>query len=298
MAERTGSDLFLYSNYAYWAFDKCPDKRKFLFQFHPHAVSTQRLLAEDYERHPEVKWSFQTEADSTLSYEGAPERIDEWRLADRIVCASTFTKRTLVEQGCDPGRIAVIPYGVTAGGPDRFARRPTDRQKCRFLFVGQGVQRKGLHHLLKAWRQGHPEDCELLVIAKRMDPGIAALLDQPDVTYLAGVSHQDLGAYYGAADIFVMPSIVEGFGLVYLEALRAGLYCIGTPNTGLPDLGLSDQDMTNTPVGDLDRLGATIEASWRLWKGGHLDKDKISQAVEALSWERFRHRIADLVKQD
>ena len=50
------------------------------------------------------------------------------------------------------------------------------------------------------------------------------------------MSQPELEQLYQQADVFVLPSLVEGFGYVYLEALARGCFCLGTWNTGLPDV--------------------------------------------------------------
>ena len=157
IANRTGADLFLHSGCAYWAFNAVmPGTHKYMFQFHPHSSAVRKLLRYDFEQHHEVKWSFENETDSYPAEKIPHEYLDEWKLAEKIVCASSFTKWSLVEQGCASERIFVAPYGIVDGRPRRTVKHEKS-QVCRFLFVGQGVQRKGLHHLLRAWHLDRPD---------------------------------------------------------------------------------------------------------------------------------------------
>ena len=71
-----------------------------------------------------------------------------------------------------------------------------------------------------------------------------------------------------------MPSLVEGFGLVYGEALGAGLFCIGTANTGLPDMNLSENEALLVSVGDIAELSHSLHTAYRKWKIGDLNKDE------------------------
>ena len=162
-----------------------------MFQFHPHSSAVRKLLRYDFEQHHEVKWSFENETNSYPVEKIPHEYLDEWKLAEKIVCASSFTKWSLVEQGCAAERIFVAPYGVVDGRPRRTVKHEKS-QVCRFLFVGQGVQRKGLHHLLRAWHLDRPDDSELFVVSRRMDPGIVPLLDQPGITFLCNLQDVEL----------------------------------------------------------------------------------------------------------
>jgi len=296
LARRTGTHLFLHSHYAYWGFAALPDVTKFLYQFHPHAASVRSLLEADYAEHPEVRWSFENELDSQPLERQRPEALIEWQLADRIICASSFTKRSLVQQGCAAEIIAVVPYGIMDG--ESSSRRDTGEPAvCRFLFVGQGVQRKGLHLLLKAWKLAAPARAELVVVSRTIDPGLRGLLDQPNVRYFPGVERAALNELYESSAVFVMPSLVEGFGLVYLEALAAGLYCIGTANTGLPDLALPKSCVSIVPTTELDGLIEAMTACSNAFWSGTLSKTEIKDSVRKLTWEFRRAQLRTVITE-
>jgi glycosyltransferase involved in cell wall biosynthesis len=282
LAERFNCDLFMHSHTAYWAFEAIGKRRRFLYQFHPHAASVLELLENDVSKHPEVRYSFDTELDSRPQ---PLEWLDEWQLADQIVCASTFTKQSLVKLGCAPHRIHVVPYGASVSMADRREGRERG-SKCRFIFVGQGVQRKGLHHLLKAWRVFGNKNAELSVVSRRLDAGLHELLDQNNVTHYPGVSPGKLAALYANSDIFVMPSLVEGFGLVYLEALSAGLECIGTTNTGLPDLHLPADMATIIEPGNIEQLVLALEAAFNRWSRRAINRTLIARQAGARTWKQ------------
>jgi glycosyltransferase involved in cell wall biosynthesis len=294
VARRTESHLFLHSRYAYWAFRALPDRKRLMYQYHPHSASVREVLERDYSLHPEVRWSFENEQDSQPLNRQRTERIQEWQMADGIVCASSFTKLSLVKQGCRADIIKVVPYGIFSDS-SLTVRRIQDRRVCRFIFVGQGVQRKGIHHLLKAWKIAAMKDAELIVVARRLDPGVRPLLDEANIKYYASVSDQMLESLYQNASIFVMPSLVEGFGLVYLEALAAGLHCIGTVNTGLPDLHLPTECVSIVPAGCIQSLVEALLARADSFRRGEIDKTGISSSVEALTWDMRRAELRSVI---
>jgi glycosyltransferase involved in cell wall biosynthesis len=289
-AEHTGSNLFLHSGCAFWAFERYQNCRKWLYQYHPHPLSVQAILAADFAAHPEVRASFESETDSQPIAKVGAELLSEWKFAEHIFCASSFTASTLLQQGCDPSKLHVIPYGS-------FIKSALDHdvaakgRRCQFLFIGQGVQRKGLHHLLKAWKLAGLSECDLRVICRRLDPGIAPLLEQSNVRFQPGVSPQELDHVFQDSDVFVMPSLVEGFGLVYLEALAAGLFCIGTSNTGLPDLCPPENAARIVPAGRIDDLAAALVDAFHLWQEGRLKKSEISQFAQRRTWAHHREEL-------
>jgi len=290
VAQRADADLFLYSGYAYEAFSRSASRRKGLFVFHPHHRLVREILEADYAKHPECLWSMRQEQEAAQSTERLAKFDHEIELADFVVCASSFTKRSLLHMGCAENKISVVPYGTHVTRPYREKRDGV----CRFLFVGQGIQRKGLHHLLQAWRSLRFRDAILTVIAYTIDPEIARTV--PDGVEL--LPAQPTGAlydHYAQSHIFVMPSLVEGFGHVYLEALAMGCFVIGTDTSGLPDLHAPDWAVAYTAPGNLDGLGATMQAAYRSHREGAIPHAEIRRYAEShLRWQAFREKFASI----
>ena len=285
-AKRLGANLYCYSGYLP-PWQQIPRGMKVVdFEFHPLPGLTMELLRQDAALYPETAWSYAQEQ----RYAGQERVTESWRFADAVVCASAMTARSLEYAGCDPERITIVPYGFDAGAV--AAPRPQD-SPARFLFVGQGLQRKGLHHLLRAWRGVDPARARLTLVCYSIDPGIAELARQPGVELLGRQDRPALDALMQRSDVFIMPSLVEGFGLTYLEALAAGCHIVGTANTGLPDLPLSDASRTLVPIGDIPALSEVIEQLVVRRASGGLDAAAIAGEAGNWTWSDFRSRIAE-----
>jgi glycosyltransferase involved in cell wall biosynthesis len=295
-AEREEAHLFLYSGYAYHAFASARSRGmlKGLFVFHPHAQLIRRVLTEDVARFPECRQSYAAEYETAERGAGAAARRDEWAHADFIACASSFTARSLQEAGCDATKpVAIVPYGSDLAAAPFAARAAND--KTQFIFIGQGVQRKGLHHLLRAWARLRLRNAELTIVTPWIDPGIAALADA-SVRLLPRLPRGDMLALLNASDVFVMPSLIEGFGLVYLEALAAGCHCIGTWNTGLPDLRQHYPKDANAlslvEAGAIEELAEAMQRAHTLVRTGAIDRRRVRDLTGEASWGTFRAGIA------
>lgn len=284
--------LLAYSNYAHQAFAQVANTPKVIFQFHPHPDYARAIFEADYARFPEVRWSFENATDSQPRAALDEARLEEWRLADAFLCASGVTARSLRHAGCT-APVHVVPYGIKPGYTGNARPELKSREVCTFLFVGQGLQRKGLHHLMRAWRRAGLERARLVVVTSRLDPGIAPLLEQPGVTVQSRLSNTELRDAFATANVFVMPSLIEGFGLVFLEALAAGCFCIGTENTGLPDLDLPSASVDYVEPGMIEALADTLVAAERRWLSGELDPAAIARQAEKFTMERFRVGVRD-----
>jgi glycosyltransferase involved in cell wall biosynthesis len=291
-ARKSRTNLFLYSPYAWEAFTARYSyrPRKVLFQYHPHPETELRILAEDSKKYPGVGESFSGTKSGQAPEELVQRERDAWKHADLIFCASSFTERSLVEAGCDEGCCRTVPYGIDLP-PAAEIESPTD--SFHVLFVGSGGQRKGLHHLLLAWQKAKlPASSKLTLACRVIDWGIERLLQEtPRVELRRGVAQGELGRLYADSSLFVMPSLAEGFGQVYLEALAHGCPVLGTPNTCLPDLGTETDGVFLVTSGNVDELTGRLESLARSLVGNHNIRAAARACAAKFTWPSFREAL-------
>ena len=181
-------------------------------------------------------------------------RIDGERVVahdvDRVICASEGEKEMLGSlYGVPASRVTVVPCGVDT---DLF--RPLERTGVRrelalspkeriVLFVGRIEPLKGIDVLLRAVSHLDGRFRVLVIggdgkdVARKSELAtLAAELRIADkVTFLEAVPHGELPLYYNAADICVVPSYYESFGLVAVEAMACGIPVIASRVGGLKD---------------------------------------------------------------
>ncbi len=161
------------------------------------------------------------------------------------------------------------------------------------------MQRKGLHHLLSAWKRARLGDRSgrLTVVSRVIEPGLKALFaDVHGATLRSDVTQQQLEDLYDEASLFCMPSLVEGFGQVYLEALSHGLPVLGTPNTCLPDLGTEEDGIFIVEPGDVDGLAAMLQRLSASIPGNEALRGAARNCSERFTWQEFRRKIAHVVE--
>ncbi len=171
--------------------------------------------------------------------------------ATRLIAVSEATKADMVDLlGADPAKIDVTPLGVTPPTPKQLSdqaigdlltelsiRRPF------VLAVGNLEPRKNLESLVEAFAQIAADIPHDLVLAGatgwKADP-LLALLNDPlltDRVHLPGYLAPDrLPTLYAAAELFVIPSWYEGFGLTMLEAMACGTPVIASNRGSLPEM--------------------------------------------------------------
>jgi len=185
--------------------------------------------------------------------------LAEYDAADLIATGSTFARESFLARGFAPDRIAVNPYGVDLA---RFHPAPPSaaRREKRVLFVGEVGVRKGVPWLLEAFAR-LPSDWALHLVGP-LAPGfrdVLARLPRERVVARGVLSREALTEAYRAADIFCLPSIEEGFGMVILQAMASGLPVIASHATGGPDAGGDGRELLIVPPGDSSALGDALD---------------------------------------
>ena len=289
-ADKTGATLLAYSYYAFHAFSESRAPGM-LFQLHPHPASVRRILREELAAYPECAASLNKEWELALPEEDFARLVEEPRLASHILVASSFTRHTLVEQGTPERSITVVPYGVDCR---RFSPGLLERKQhagLNLLFVGRINQRKGIQYLLEALRLVNDPAVHLTVCGRVVDDLALFASFAGQVTVRPSVSHEDLLSAYRSADLFVLPSVAEGFGQVLLEALACGLPVLSTTHTAAPDLIQNGVQGFVVEPRRADQLAERI--SWALAHPAELASMRAAAraAAEHFTWHRFRQGV-------
>ena len=175
-------------------------------------------------------------------------RILEFRayLSSTLVSVPSKASGDLVQRrfGVPGNRVRVTPWGVDS---ERFHPTNTQaRQGNRLLYVGPHEPRKGLPTLLEALAQLREEGLEVhltTVGGGRQIDDLRRLAERLGVSecvqflgHLPDPEDTQLPRIYSEADIFVFPSIMEGFGLALLEAMASGLPVVATRASAIPEV--------------------------------------------------------------
>ena len=149
--------------------------------------------------------------------------------------------------------IHVVPMGIdtTHFRPDMKTNSIiNDYQDKKYLliFVGRLTKQKGITYLIQAMPEVLSKfpNAQLLIIGdgelkESLKQQVNSLSIQNDVDFLGYVPHQELSKYMASADMFIGPSISEGFGLVFAEAASSGTIVIGTKKPAIQDIIIDDK---------------------------------------------------------
>ncbi|MFH1162136.1 MAG: glycosyltransferase family 4 protein [Candidatus Jorgensenbacteria bacterium] len=175
----------------------------------------------------------------------------EYDLADYIFLPSRYSQKSFLERGYSASKVLVVPLcneKATTPPPE-----PKKLKKFTVLCIGGHFYRKGIYYILKAWQELDLKDAELL-LRSDIPKEFPELANVPGVTYVPHVSEEEIIRLYQQAHVFVLPSIDEGFGIVTVEALAAGLPVIVTKNVGSGDIIEEGKDGFIVPIRDVGAL--------------------------------------------
>jgi glycosyltransferase involved in cell wall biosynthesis len=163
------------------------------------------------------------------------------RLADAFRATSEMEAEEIRRHGYTQP-IAVIPNGVVT--PEPTTSTETNRPKKVMLFLSRVHPKKGLENLFMAWKKAKMSEEWILKIVGPVSPAYRDSLEQKihlldlseAIHFFPPTDDEDKWDYYREADLFVLPSFSENFGIVVAEALVAGTPVLTTTGTPWNDL--------------------------------------------------------------
>ena len=214
---------------------------KMIMRGSAHIKAQARLLAEEEERtgieqdHPS-KWMIAREQ-------------REYGLADLVVTLSSFAKRSFITEGVEADRLALLPLGSSlksfCPAPkviEERCQRILSGQPLRVLYVGTVSFRKGLHDLsviLEALGKHSPYSgkFDFRFVGPVAPEAVRSLTKlKRSATFFPKRPQWELPDWYAQGDVFIFPTIEDGYAVVLAQANVGGLPILTTTNCGGPDL--------------------------------------------------------------
>lgn len=210
----------------------------------------------------------------------------EYELATVLMMPSQCSARTFLDAGLPPERLHYVGRGV-----DLKRYQPAERapDKFRLIFVGALIRRKGVHHLLRAWKKLGLKDAELVLVGEAhreisgdlaaAGPGVIVKGFVPNVPDLLRT-----------ASAFVFPSECEGFAKSTLEAAACGLPLITTRESG--DAIIDGLTGRLIPPNDTEAIAAAIQEARDCPElFAEMGRAARRHVAENFTWDHFRARI-------
>ncbi len=209
-------------------------------------------------------------------------------VADVVVAVSSLLKKRLAEAGATVKTVVILN-----GFNVEYAECKSDREQVSLLQVGHLIERKKVDVTIRAFQKikaSHPE-ATLNVIGSGGELSALqelcrqlGLLDS--VCFFGEIPNQAVLAEMAKARFFVMPSVREGFGIVYLEAMACGCVTIGTEDEGIADFIVDGENGFLVPPESPDAIVEKIEACLAEPEWADAIAQRGQQGAREMTWEK------------
>jgi len=194
-------------------------------QFSPGPVERE-IVRRERERWP--GWA----ASSPPHCPALDDRVrSEWESASLILANSAWTRDALLREGIEEERIVLVP-AVYEGPTVQENASPCPNEALRVLWMGTVRLQKGIQYLIQAANRLQSQEIKFNIAGTLDITSHARSQAPPKMKFLGRVQRDQVDALYRNSDVFVFPTLSDGFGIVQLEAMAHGLPVIATPNCG------------------------------------------------------------------
>jgi len=215
--------------------------------------------------------------------------------ADTVVCVSSLLERTVRDSGVsEPTEVILNGFRV-----NEVRSRPKD--PLTIVQAGYLVARKKADITIRAvalLKRDYP-DIKLKIIGngteeQRFRELASTLGVSENVIFTGYLSNPELLAEMSSATFFVMPSINEGFGIVYLEAMANHCVTIGTEGEGIADLIRHGENGFLVPAGDIDETERVMRDVFENRENYAALRERGRQDARALTWARNAQTVEEI----
>ncbi len=236
------------------------------------------------------------------------------RSCHRVLVPTRQEKEALIENSDVEGsKVGIVPFGVDI---ERFSIHDALEARRRLglevgellvLFIGRFVPIKGIERLLEAISKFEKTDNLRLLLIGGDGPNAESTQELKHlacrmgiwdrVTFIGRVGYTELGDYYNASDVLVLPSFYESFGLVTLESMACGTPVVATP------VGVVDSIVENGKNGSIvdDQTATGISESLRRvfrWiKHGKMSRSRVRASVLNYAWHHVAQSLLNEYEQ-
>ncbi len=213
---------------------------------------------------------------------------EEMRIARRVLVNSVWTKSALVRQGIPENKIYICPLAYARRASLPLNRRhPASGKTVKVLWLGTLNLRKGIPYAVQAARILENTNIRF-TFAGPLEVALPAL--PSNSRYIGNIARADVEATYASHDIFILPTLSDGFGLTQVEAMAHGLPVIATACCG--DVVKHGTSGLLVPPRDAVALADAIlqiaNDPYALAAMSHSATVRAADFSPAVVWERYR----------
>jgi glycosyltransferase involved in cell wall biosynthesis len=273
--------VIAWSSFGLEGFRKAPNSKKIVVRDSAHVELQVETLKNEYQK---LGYQFPDHS------EVIKREKQEYELADFILVPSRFAKDSFVSRGVPEKKIKVIPLGVDTSLFQATHSR-NFQLPLRVINFGSLTLQKGIHHLLASLDSFRSEELKLTLVG-HLSPEIETLLKHyPQVTHRGAVPQSELPQILKEQDVFVLPSLQDGFGMVVPQAMASGLVPIVSSAAGASELIQNKQNGFVIEPGSPEPIVKVLKELISSPSLVNQVADKVKQTIPELNWSKYESRI-------
>ncbi len=248
--------------------------------------------------------SFDQAASANVDPEIYKIEREAFAVADQVVTVSQFTKNLIVERhGVLPEKVTVVHNGCDTHEPPRY--EPTLHElkvqgKRVVLYHGRITIQKGVDYFVRAARRVVDVDPSVVFVISGWGDMTRQIIEQvgamglsQHVIFAGALWEEERDRMYQSADLVVMPSVSEPFGLVPLEALQHGTPSLISKQSGVGEVM---SHVLRVDFWDVDEMANKILAALRYPVMRQQLVSEGKQQLQHLSWREAAHKVYELYR--
>jgi glycosyltransferase involved in cell wall biosynthesis len=246
------------------------------------------LLSEQNEITPD--WKSST---PVISQRSIDKQIEEVELADHIIVASHFARKSFEKNGVNK-KLSVIPYGSPPVLVTKVESEfKTKKASLNIVYIGALTQQKGISYLFEALSKISPDKFKLTLVGKDYSMGVNKALRKElnKHNWIETAPHNKVLDILSSADVLILPSIAEAFGLVVLEAMSRGTTVIVSKNCGAADVVQNGVNGFVVPIRDSDTIASKLELLYADNSLLNELKDNALTSANQRCWNKYSQNI-------
>jgi len=230
------------------------------------------------------------------------ERMDyEFENADYIFVCSELAKKTMIENNIDEKKIFVNQLGIDLSKFSYKNRVAADSFK--FLHISNMSPIKGLHYIIESFNRLNKlyTNIELWLVGPYPNEVILQkmIVSNTNIKYFSPVVENKLVDYYHACDLFVHPSLSDGWGMTVMQAMATGLPVILSDMTGASEIIHDGENGWIIPSKNSEELYKRMEFSLNNRERlNSMGLNAFKAVKDAYTWDDYGNRLSNWLKQN
>lgn len=281
---RKNADLVIgWSSFSLEAFQNTKAK-KVLIRDSSHIETQMEILKDEYQKRGR---------NFTEKHTGVQRELEEYRLCDSLIVLSEFAKNSFLSHGILENKIHKLTLGTDLSlfTPDSHSTK----LPLKVVYFGALSFIKGVPYLIDAFKRISPSLATLELIGP-LTGEIKTDDLPPHIHYHPPLKHPELAKKLREFDVFVFPTLEDGFGQTLLQAMASGLVPVVTENCGAGEIIEKGKNGVKIPIASSESIYEAIQKLGRDLSLFQSLKKEVTKKIAGFTWENYDLQIKQIIE--